>query len=95
MNDATRAGFRIKAFMRDLGDYHEKSYYGLNPRPRSVKIGRTTLIIESAKEYVERVAAMTAEQTAAALKAEHDAKKVRARRAEKQRLKRVRESAAV
>jgi hypothetical protein len=79
MSESTQAGTRIKSFMRDLAMCRE-SFYNLDPRPLSVKIGRATIVVESAKEYVERLRTMQDEQAAAAALCEDQARLSRARR---------------
>jgi hypothetical protein len=56
---ADRAGWSIPAFCASC-DFSRASYYNLpdDLRPRSIKLGKRHIIIESPAEYLARLAAM-------------------------------------
>jgi len=54
---SNRAGFRIGEFVRACG-FSRSTFYNLSKdqQPRSVKIGRARVIIETPAEYLRRLA---------------------------------------
>jgi len=62
-----QAGFRIKQFARACG-FSVRTFYELpeEQQPKSVKMGRARIIVESPREYLERMATVQAQQPKAA-----------------------------
>ena len=63
----SQVGFRIKQFVKACG-FGRTKYHSLpdHQKPKSVRIGRTVVIIESPQEYLRRLAEIQAQERKAA-----------------------------